>query len=605
MPRSTAALWPLVLVAIGSWCSASAVWGDVVVIANRTRQEVPFRVLLGKQQRSMKVASGSQQVIPYPGTCQILYEVSGELVRYQLDANAVYFFAFDQQGWLEFRQIDLGGESAASVSPDKAVPGRDEQPAELAETPGEPGTGVIPVKILVDNREPTPRTAWEPRLRKRIERVSDLLQSQSGLRLNIVAVETWESGDQPVNFQQGLADFRQRVGPQPGRLAIGFTGRYQRDAGRVDLGSTHGMLQSHILIREWAEAMSEPERDEVLLHEVGHYLGAVHSPDPGSVMRPMLADDKAIRRTFQIGFDPVNALIINLVAEEIRSHEVETVADLSPATRQRLWEIYGALAKAVPNDKSARQFQFQLGAAGDTPLVQATRLVVREVRRAAKSRQLGGEPAAGRLSADELTEFYVHRAATIAMTLPADVAPSALVLGLGIALDDTDTLRRTSLTRTFCQRVETEQERQERHGVLGQPMLRGRRDLAQHFFLSAYLTAIVGAPAAESAGLAKEIADSRTPSGFSYRDLAADLAGIEFARRLLAGSLTLPEVASRFTVADRMPAVDDLPEGLPWHDISRQLLGSDTGSVAHYCREIRRRIGVLSRSPDSPQAIGN
>ena len=124
------------------------------------------------------------------------------------------------------------------------------------------------------------------------------------MRLNVVAVETWDSGTKPIDFKLGFVQFRQKVDPHPGRLAIGFTGRYGQESGRVDLGSTQGMLQSHILIREWTDTMSEPERDEVLLHEVGHYLGAVHSPDPTSVMRPILDDDKAIRRTFEIGFDP-------------------------------------------------------------------------------------------------------------------------------------------------------------------------------------------------------------------------------------------------------------------------------------------------------------
>ncbi len=593
--------WSLVLAGCLGLSGLSASSGDVIVIANRTRQDVPCRVLLGNQPRSITIATGSQQILRHPGPCQILYEVSGELVRYQLDTDSAYFFALDQQGWLELSKIDLGGASEAMEppdGPDEVEPARVERSGVPAEPSATPLTDSLPIKILVDNREPTPRSAWEPRLRKRIDRVSDLLQAQCGLRLSIVAVETWDSGLEPVDFKQGLSDFRQRVEPQPGRLAIGFTGRYQQEGGRVDLGGTQGMLQSHILIREWADAMSEPERDEVLLHEIGHYLGAVHSPDPGSVMRPVLADDKAIRRAFQIGFDPVNALIINLVADEIRGHGAEHVADLTLATRRRLLEIYATLSKALPDDQSARQYQFQLGAAGDTPVVQAARLVVREVHRAARARVLESDGATAGLSADELTEYYVRRAATLALTLPGDVAPSALLLGLGIALDDSDTLERSSLTRAFCQQVETELERQERHRTLGRPTIRGRRDLAQHFFLSAYLTAVVGAPAAESAGLAKEIADSRTQSGFSYRDFAADLAGIEFARRLLVGHLSLSQVASRFAVADLMPAVDDLPEGLRWSDIGPQLQGHDKGSVADYRREIRHRIGILSQTPD-------
>ncbi len=372
----------------------------------------------------------------------------------------------------------------------------------------------------------------------------------------------------------------------------------------MDLGSAQGMLRSHILIRERTATMSEPERAEVLLHEVGHYLGAVHSPDPTSVMRPILDDDKAIHRTFEIGFDPVNALIINLIAEDIRQHDAASVAQLSLATRARLSEIYGALAKAVPNDKSVRQYRAQIDMTGDTPLFQATRLVVREVGRAAESRHLGEDGEASRLAADKLTEYLVRRGASVAMTLPADVAPSALILGLGIALDDSDTLLRIRFTRDFCLRVESAAERQARQRALGKPTILGRRDLAQHFFLSAYLTAIVGSAAAESAGLAKELADSQSTSGFSYRDLAADLAGIEFARQLIRGKLSPPQVAANFTVANVMPPVDDLPEGLDGSEIGNQLQSQGEGSMAHYVLDVRRRIKQLSH-PAASLPAGN
>ena len=112
------------------------------------------------------------------------------------------------------------------------------------------------------------------------------------------------------------------------------------------------MLQSHILVREWSATMSEPEREEVLLHEVGHYLGAVHSPDPVSVMRPILADNQAIQTQFRIGFDPVNTLLINLVSEEIRERSVTSVAEMTAGTRLRLGQIYSKLADADPQ----RQF---------------------------------------------------------------------------------------------------------------------------------------------------------------------------------------------------------------------------------------------------------
>ena len=65
--------------------------------------------------------------------------------------------------------------------------------------------------------------------------------------------------------------------------------------------------------------------------------------------------------------------------------------------------------------------------------------------------------------------------------------------------------------------------------MIGEPTLLGRRDLAQHFFVSGYLTATMGAEAANAAGVAKELVDANTTSGFSFADLAADRAGVRFA----------------------------------------------------------------------------
>ncbi len=424
--------------------------------------------------------------------------------------------------------------------------------------------------------------------------MSDILQRCCRLRLKIVEVNQWTADRSTVDFQQALLEFRRTVEPPPGRLAIGFTGRYARPKGPLHLGGTQGMLQSHILVREWSDSMSEPEREEVLLHEVGHYLGAVHSPDPVSVMRPILADNKAIQTDFRIGFDPVNTLIINLIAEEIRERAVTSVADMTPGTRVRLGQIYSKLADAVPNDNSARQFQFQLGMVGDTSLAAATRHIVDEVRTAAQERMAGTREATSSLAKDSLTEYYVRRAATAAQVLPADVAPAALVLGLGIALDDSATLLQTPLTRGFSEAIETPLQRLTRCRALASPTLRNRRDLAQHFFLSGYLTAVVGSAAAETAGIAKELNDAKSGgSGFSYVDLTADLAGIYFAERLLQRDLTLDELARGFTVAAFLPDVADLPEGLPWDELT-----SDSGreSLAKYRRDIRDRLARLRSS---------
>ena len=126
-----------------------------------------------------------------------------------------------------------------------------------------------------------------------------------------------------------------------------------------------GPFRSHILIREWALHVSEAERLELLIHELGHHLGAAHSPEPDSVMRPILGDRRARRLSFPIRFDAVNTLAMNLLAEEIRLRNVRSIADLSIPTRTRLRQVFTQLAYALPKDPAARQYLRLLGPESD------------------------------------------------------------------------------------------------------------------------------------------------------------------------------------------------------------------------------------------------
>jgi uncharacterized protein YfiM (DUF2279 family) len=127
-------------------------------------------------------------------------------------------------------------------------------------------------------------------------------------------------------------------------------------------------------------------------------------------------------------------------------------------------------------------------------------------------------------------------------------------------------------------------------------LLRGRHDLAQHFTVSAVVSAFAGTAIANAVGLSKEMDDLRRTSGFSFSDLAADRAGTllgematgsaESARRLQAQLSSLNE-------DDFMPAVAGLPDNLTPAEFTRRY--GDVGSPA-YTRlidEIDRRIAAL------------
>jgi hypothetical protein len=93
--------------------------------------------------------------------------------------------------------------------------------------------------------------------------------------------------------------------------------------------------------------------------------------------------------------------------------------------------------------------------------------------------------------------------------------------------------------------------------------LAGRGDSAQHWAASALLAAAAGSPLAEAVGLWKELADSQGGSGFSFADLAADLAGTR-AGEMLVGPQG-PELASRLAAGLPETAIVPRLAGLPEH----------------------------------------
>jgi hypothetical protein len=205
-----------------------------------------------------------------------------------------------------------------------------------------------------------------------------------------------------------------------------------------------------------------------------------------------------------------------------------------------------------------------------------------------------------RRGGDELTVYYVRTGAAAARRLPEKEAAPAFLLALGIALDDSELLRSNLLTRGLWRKIEPEDAYKQRLKVLGKPTLHGRHDLAQHFGVSAALTAAAGPQAAENAGMLKEMLDSRGGSGFSFADLSADFAGITFARRLLAKPERLADIEKSFRIDDYAISPRGLPEGLTAAEFAKKY-----GSVRddRYLRleaDIRKRIDALPGYRKSP-----
>ena len=113
-------------------------------------------------------------------------------------------------------------------------------------------------------------------------------------------------------------------------------------------------MRKHILIREGAPNIQEVERLEVLVHELAHYLGAAHSGDINSVMRPVLGDGRSRARTFRIRLDKSNAKIVQLVSTEMATRNINSMHLLTMPTRTAIRDQYMLLAKENPEDPVAK-----------------------------------------------------------------------------------------------------------------------------------------------------------------------------------------------------------------------------------------------------------
>lgn len=214
----------------------------------------------------------------------------------------------------------------------------------------------IYVKILVDEEEAMSPSGWHERLGRRVESASEVISRYCGLRFAAASYGTWDSDDSVQDLNKSLRELEQEVPARPEHIAVAFSSQYRFGRGRNSAGGTRGPLHSHILIREGAQRVYEPERVEVLVHELGHFLGAAHSASPVSAMRPTLGDGLARSQRFQIQFDPENAQVIRLVAAEIRDLRVRRFEQLSPKTKRQLRVHYDSLIQQNPADPTARKY---------------------------------------------------------------------------------------------------------------------------------------------------------------------------------------------------------------------------------------------------------
>lgn len=335
---------------IALWLISLSAHASVIVVTNRAANVVDFRLIGGPAgPQEFTLVAGDCIPIRLAGPARISFVSAGQRKEYRVVPKGLYYFFAARGGRIEVGKIGLHAPNVDSSNETNATV---IAPSENA-APSSRSTVVIPIKILFDDAEITSRAAWEARLRKRIGEASRLFKKHCFVEFQIVAIDSWQSNASITRLGGALSEFERLVDPAPARLAIGFTGQQKGTPQDRHLGGTRGLLHTHVLIREWVNGNTEQERLEVLVHELGHFLGAVHSPELNSVMRAAPGDRQARAAKFRIVFDPLNTLAMCLVSQELHSQPHLRSAEMQPATRNELRKIYSVLMRATPDDPAA------------------------------------------------------------------------------------------------------------------------------------------------------------------------------------------------------------------------------------------------------------
>jgi hypothetical protein len=323
---------------------------QVLVLVNRTTAVVPLELSAGAASRKLTLNAAHCLPVPLSGSGTLALETGQGRKTYPVKSCGIYYVGEVRKGVVDVGEIEIGRRRDPNTNSDR-----------VASYVSEPVLTEIPVKVVYDDAGAVSPQIWQSTLRRRFEAASQVFRRVCFVEFRIVTIDTWRLPIGVTEFAGALAHLeRAATNDAESLLVVGFTGKLRTFEGR-HTGGTRGPLHTHLLVRERIERNTEKERLEVLVHELGHFLGAVHSPEGSSVMRPMLGNRRTWVAPSGVIFDPLNTLAMCLVSNEVRMKRSVHLFEFSPAGRQKLRDLYTVMAESLPGDDSARHYLELLG----------------------------------------------------------------------------------------------------------------------------------------------------------------------------------------------------------------------------------------------------
>ena len=315
--------------AVGGLAQKSA-RAAVVVINNGSQRTIQFTLEpTWSGEAHYSVAPGRLIPVPVPNAVRIAFPSGEVIVRGWLAPNTL------QEFYVQGKEVNLRPVLFSAI-PTSALP-----------TAEPPVPVTVPVKLLAEKGLAGTGAVWEDHLREQLEIASQYFQLYCGVRFRVAAVQTWRPEESARDFPRLVAAFS-KVALRPGWLAIGLVREMQGDPG-YEFHHAPQPLFTHLLLPDVRKNFTREDQLQVLIHALGHFLGAAHSPEPSSIMRAGSFGSR--RPEGSLSFDAMNTLVMNLFADELRAHGPEALEKMPRDHREYVAAAYREMANRLPSDR--------------------------------------------------------------------------------------------------------------------------------------------------------------------------------------------------------------------------------------------------------------
>ena len=344
--------WNLAVRSIAlSWVVAWAGQASAaVVIANQTKATVAFELIVGGQTQRHALRPG--ELIPVPGKkpVQVSYVSGSDALTDEIEPDSLYYFIHVGSG----AQLHRVSFETGELPRRRPMVGRARRPRKRAK-PGD----VIRVRLVVDRFHPEKNLAATNLLKLRVHAASEIVARYCGVRFEVVEVGNWPGDDKGLEYNDRQALLERELAKSKADLLLGFETPYDVDAkgkAKDDPKKPRRVMRqdrylqpqappfaSAILIPGHDTRVPEKFRLQQIVVALAGYLGAVPSPDSGSVMKQLSTSAaRSNKGPKSMAFDPPNALAIALAGEQIQQKGARSFSNFEPRTAATMSAIRGA-----------------------------------------------------------------------------------------------------------------------------------------------------------------------------------------------------------------------------------------------------------------------